>query len=241
MTWNILGTYFVKKDWSFSKIVSGEVFRIKHYLSNYKNNEYLKGAIAPAFVDSKGTNIYNPKRFSYRKDLEIFTFYFPVGIEEQKIAFRRLDDSSAIWKIQIDLLESSQNENLVTYVVNNYREELLMALQPRLYSGEAFPKSSDISLSNDQPKRILKANASRVGLTVRSTGQPVILATGFDDNGEPLAVLEKMPPNYNFDFDATLAGAYKGEVWALAGSDTEVSYTEFSTEDQNPPQEPVVE
>ncbi|MEM7554085.1 MAG: hypothetical protein AAF378_08290 [Cyanobacteria bacterium P01_A01_bin.84] len=234
MTWNTLGTYFVRKDWSFSKIVSGEIFRVKHYLSNHKNNEYLKGVIAPAFVDFKGTNIYNPKRFTYRKDIEIFTFYFPVGIEEQKIAFRRLDNSSAIWKIQIDLLESSQNENLVSYVINNYGDQLLMALQPRLYSGEAFPKSEDVELIKNQPKRVMTANTSRIGLTVRSASHPVILATKFDSEGQPLAVLEKMPPNYNFDFDGALAG-YKGEVWAIAESDTEISYTEFSSEDKTVP------
>lgn len=233
MPWEKLGVFFVKDDWTLTKPVEAELFRIKHFKIYQSNKYYLKGVIAQAFKDSFGINTFGDKRFGYRNDPEIFEFYFPVGLGERSLAFKRLDNSEVSWRIEVESFYSENAEiDYLNYIQARFGninlEGITMALYPRLYSGSLTPNSEDIKILANKPNKILNENIARQKLVVRTTGQSIILATGFDENGKPIEILEKIPANYNSDLPSSSVGTYQGEVWVLSEEETYISFTEFS-------------
>ncbi|AFY54394.1 hypothetical protein Riv7116_1853 [Rivularia sp. PCC 7116] len=235
MPWEKLGIFFIKPGWTLTKPVEAELFRIKHLKIYQADKYYLKAAIAQAFKVGFDLTTFNTRRFSYRTEPETFEFYFPPGLGEHSLAFKRLDDSPVSWRIEAEYFYSENPlEDYQNYINNRFGQPALnqfnqdmSALYPRLFSGSTTPNSGGVSLKAGEPKKVLNENLGRTEFNIRSKGHPVILATGFDEAGKPLVVLEEMPPNYSYNHSATTAGLYKGEVWAIAEQDTSVSFTEY--------------
>lgn len=245
MPWEKLGIFFIKDDWTLTKPVEGELFRIKHFKIYQSNKYYLKGVIAQAFKDSFGINTFDDKRFGYRPDPEIFEFYFPVGLGEHSLAFKRLDNSNITWRIEAEVFYSENpaedyqnyitnrfgqtainqiNQTLITNTINN------MSLYPLLFSGSTTPKSETLKLVANKATKLLSSNDSRTRLRIYSTGHPILLATGFDENGQPLEKLLQLPPNYYHEDVITSAGMYKGDIYAISEQETYITVIEFSAE-----------
>lgn len=241
MPWEKLGIFFIKDDWTLTKPVEGELFRIKHFKIYKSDKYYLKGVIAQAFKDSFGINTFDHKRFGYRPDPEIFEFYFPVGLGEHSLAFKRLDASDISWRIEVEVFYSNNpTEDYQNYIANRFGNTAItqfnqtlitnMALYPLLFSGSTTPKSSEIKLSANKVTKVLSNNDSRTEVRIQSTGHPVLLTTGFDETGKPLEVLLRIPPNYYYQDVITSAGIYKGDIYALSATETYIYTTEFSAQ-----------
>ena len=239
MPWERLGIYLIKSNWTLTKPVEAELFKIKHFKIYQSDKHYLKAAIAQAFKADNELTTYNNKRFSYRTEPETFEFYFPPGLGEHSLAFKRLDDSPVSWRIEAEYFYSENPlEDYQNYInnrfgqsaLNNFNQEIInnmSALYPRLFSGSTTPSGGVKTLQAGKPEKVLSENLGRTEYTIRSKGHPVLLATGFDEQGKPLAILEEMPPNYNYNHNATTAGLYKGEVWAVSEQDTKITFTEY--------------
>lgn len=228
MPWTNLGTFNLTNHWVYSSPVEGEIFRITHHSIEEYPEEGLRAVIAQGFHDA-GLNVFKPKRFVYSNEIEVFNFYFPQGLEEHFLAFKRLDKSNTEWIITVELFHSDNPEDdLNNYLISRFGETAMSALYPRLNSGGLKPKSGDTVLSANVPKKILDNNIARGSYTFRTTSSRVTLATGFDEDNEPLITLEVVPPNYTYSMSATTAGMYQGEVWALSEEQTNVGFTEFS-------------
>lgn len=233
MPWEKLGIFFITNNWTLTKPVEAELFRIKHFKIFQSNKYYLKGVIAQAFKDSFGLNTFGDKRLGYREQPEIFEFYFPVGLGEHSLAFKRLDESKVTWRIEVEFFYSENaQEDYLNYIQSRFGNinlgETIMALYPRLYSGSLVPTSGEVKLLKDKPTKLLSANIGRQKLVVRTTGQSVLLATAFNETLQPVVTLEKIPANYNSELPQSNVGIYQGEVWAIASEETNISFTEFS-------------
>ena len=236
MPWNNLGIYFVKDDWTLTPPVTAELFRIKHLKIYQSEKYYLKGVIAQAFKDSSGVNTFGDKRFSYRPEPEIFEFYFPVGLGQHSLAFKRLDDSNIFWRIQVESFFTEDAElDYLNYLQARFGniniEEIIMALYSRGTAETQFDLSPDFKktkLKSNTPKKLVEANPDRKQLTVRTGLHGITLATGFNDDGEPMQVLETIPANHNFDLPSTSNAIYQGEIWAISYANCLVEFTEYS-------------
>lgn len=241
MPWKNLGKFKLKRNlWLFSESVEGEIFRIRHIFIGDLPKDPLRAVIAQGFFDDDGNpNKFSPKIFTYGEELQVFTFYFPEGLNTHSIIVKRLDQNLIDWTVELEVFYSEDpQQNYQNYIVNrfgktatNYFSQTLinnMALYPRLYSGSLDVESDDIKLVAGQIKKIVDKNLSRTGLKVITTGHAVLLATGFDADGKPTAILDKVPPNYNYEKEASSAGIYQGEVWALCEEETYITAIEYS-------------
>lgn len=244
MPWQFLGEFELINDWIFSHSVEGEIFRIIHRpIANLSRETSLRAVIAQGFLDDAGLNRFSSKIFTYNKELEVFTFYFPVGLSEHSIILKRLDRNSIPWIVTLEMFfsdnpeEDYQNylitrfgsntieqfsQTLITQSINN------MSLYPLLFSGSTTPKSDSEKLTANTPRKILAANDSRTQIRLYSTGHPILLATGFDESGEPLEEILRMPPNYYHEDVITSAGMYKGDIYAISELETNIHVIEFS-------------
>lgn len=157
MPWQSLGEFELINDWIFSQSVEGEIFRVIHRpISGYSREISLRAVIAQGFLDDAGLNRFSSKIFTYNEELEVFTFYFPVGLSEHSIIFKRLDKNSIPWLVELQMFvadnpeEDYQNylitrfgtnaiaqfsQNLINNTVSN------MSLYPLLFSGSTKPES----------------------------------------------------------------------------------------------------
>ena len=231
MTWNFLKEFQLSKDWQFTDPVEGEIFRIRHKLirAEYFNKTLARGVIAQGFDDGN-INIFKSKLFAYKEEHEIFTLYYPQGLKERSLCFKRLDDSTDKWSIFVEVFRGSPEENLKNYLIARFGEETVnMALTPLLFSGSTDPNSLDKKIPAKKPAKVLSSNDSRTGLRIYSTNQPILLTTGFNESGIPLNILLKLPPNYYHEEMISTAGIYKGDIYALSEEETSILVIEFSS------------
>lgn len=228
MPWNLLGNFDLKQHWQFTAPSEGEIFRVSHQLTFDKETS-VRGVIAQGFEDSQ-VNIFNPKLFSYREETEIFTFYFPLGLKQHSLCFKRLDVNDSQWLVNVEVFQSENSEdNLNNYLLARFGAEInQMSLFPLLFSGSTTPEDHHKKLPANKPTKIISANDSRTELRFYSTGHPILLTTGFDEANKPLATLVRMPPNYHHHDVITSAGMYKGDVWAVSEHETYLHAIEFS-------------
>lgn len=241
MPWNSLGYFNLTNDWSFSKSVEGEIFRLIHQPINNSPKDSLRGVIAQGFIDANSeVNKFNPQLFTYGRESEIFPFYFPVGLSEHSIIIKRLDKNPNDWVVEAQVFYAENPaQDYENYLISRFGKEAIlsfsqtttnnMTLTPLLFSGSTTPKSQiNRKLSSKKPERILQENEARTEIRIWSSGQPVMLTTGFDDSGEPLELLVKMPPNYYHQDVITTAGMFKGEIWAISEVETYIDIVEYS-------------
>lgn len=241
MSWKSLGKFRLGNDWIFSQSIEGEIFRVKHQSIDSLPTNTLRAVIAQGFIDAEGiANKFNPKIFTYGKEFEIFTFYFPVGISKHSIILKRLDKNSINWIIEVEVFKpDNPSEDYENYLTSRFGREAItqfsqtfvnnMTLTPLLFSGSTTPNSSiRKKLSANKPERIFHANEARTEIRVWSSGQPIMLCNGFDESGIPLELLSKMPPNYYHHDIISSAGMWKGDIWAVSEAETYIDYVEYS-------------
>jgi hypothetical protein len=121
MTWINLGTIYLTKDWRFTIPVKGEIFRIKHFPINNQKKEYLKAAIGQGFLND-GINIFDTRRLTYREEIEIFQFSFPLGLDAHSLFFKRLDNALDIpWIIEVEAFAStSVEQDFLNYLAQRF-------------------------------------------------------------------------------------------------------------------------
>lgn len=228
MPWIALGQFDLVDKWQFTRSLEGEIFRIKHKLTG-DDYSSVRGVIAQGFEDTQ-INVFNPKLFTYKEEREIFAFYFPIGLNQHSLCFKRLDTAKSKWVINVEVFQSENDQdNLNNYLITRFGENILnMALYPRLYSGSLAVKSAEIKLVTNQAKKVRDKNLSRTAIKIITSGHPVVLTTGFDVDGKPIALLDKVPPNYNYEKEASSAGIYQGEIWAISGEETYIDVIEYS-------------
>jgi hypothetical protein len=232
MAWIYLGEFQLTYNWQFTKTVQGEIFRIKHRLINFDSEikkSSIRGVLAQGFIEESNVNVFNPKLFSYRDEVEIFALYFPQGLNNHSFCFKRLDINVNNWFVTIEVFQGTNQQNLNNYLTTRFGETATkMALYPRLYSGSLDPESEEVKLVAGQIKKVVSTNFSRAGIKIITTGHSVLLTTGFNADKQPIAILDKIPPNYNFEKEASSAGIYQGEIWALCSEETFITVIEYS-------------
>ena len=225
MPWNLIGIYTLRNNWVLTPPVIGEVFRIKHLPTYNPENKYIKAVFAQSFNDG-GFNIFEPKRLSYRTEPEVFIHFFPTGISQRQLAFKRLDENSNIfWRIKAEVFSSGDLEtDLANLLVSRITE--IMGIYSRGSVG-LIPKSGSGNFAADTPTRLLQENDKRQMLVIRTSDVAVSLYSALDDAGAPVGMIETLQPNETFEFPAE-QGIYRGEVFVVAVADTEINYTEYS-------------
>lgn len=244
MPWQSLGEFQLTKDWRFTDPVEAEIFRIFHRPIPNKPERTLRGVVAQGFIDEDSQlNRFSSKLFTHGEDLEVFTFYFPAGLNEHSIIIKRLDDSQIDWFVRIEYYYSNNpTEDYQNYLLTRFGSDAItqfsqtlvnntisnMSLYPLLSTGSTSPKSEVKKLLANKSTKILSANDSRTQIRLYSAGHSILLATGFDETGKPLEEILRMPPNYYHEDVITSAGMYKGDIYALSSSETNITVIEFS-------------
>lgn len=152
--------------------------------------------------------------------------FFPTGISQRQLAFKRLDDNTNIfWRIKAEVFSSGNPEDdLANLLVSRITE--FMAIYSR-GSASLSPKSGEGTIQADTPTRLLQANNKRQMVIIRTTDVAVQLYASVDDQGAPVGMLESLAPNETYEFPVE-QGIYRGEIFVVSSSDTKVNYTEYS-------------
>ena len=226
MPWQQIGIYTLRNDWILTPPVVGEVFRIKHLPIYNPDDKYIKAVFAQAFYDT-GLNIFEPKRLSYRTEPEVFIHFFPTGISQRQLAFKRLDENLNIfWRIKAEVYSSGTAEDdLANLLVSRITE--FMAIYSRGSAG-LTPSSGEQIVQADTPTRLLTENDKRQMLVIRTSDAAIELYAGLDDNGAPVGMLESLAANETYEFPVE-QGVYRGEIFVAASTNTKVNFTEYSS------------
>lgn len=230
MSWVSLGEINLTQDWSFTPPVMGEVFRIIHKSVNNIENKYLKAVVAQGFVDEK-LNIFNPQRLSYRDESELFTFYFPSGIAQQKLCLKRLDITDIDWIIEAEVYQAANPlEELSNYLKSRFGDTTMAdylvsasvaspSVRPTTWSGNTKTATADL---------LVAENASRVCLVVRATDRELTLYAARNQDGSGNTLIERIPAGQIFILP-NVGGIYKGNVYCQSKTvDSIVSFTEYA-------------
>jgi hypothetical protein len=246
MPWQSLENFELTHDWVFSRSVEGELFRLIHQPIADLPEQLMRGVIAQGFIDEDSRpNKFSSRIFAYGVEPEVFTFYFPVGLSKHSIILRRLDKNPIPWTVELQMFASDNPEEdyqnylisrFGTAAITQFSQSLItqsitnMSLYPLLFSGSTKPESKSIKLNPNSPSRVLDKNDARTEIRLYSTNHPLLLTTGFEENGEPLEILLRVPPNYYHQDVITTAGMYKGEIYAICEQETNIYVTEFSAQ-----------
>lgn len=230
MPWQSLGQFQLIDEWIFSSPVAGEIFRISHQSIGNANDKYLKAVVAQGFDDGK-VNIFNPQRLSYRPESEIFTFYFPAGIAQQKLLFKRLDQTDIDWIIEAEVfLAGDSQEDFANYIIARFGE--LMPLFPGSNKVETkryqyTANTEDKAVGAIGSKIIAENEYRRAASIFNSSSLPVTIGLRNNEQGVVTAILAVIPPKGIYELPLANDGIYTGDIYACAGSDASVEATEF--------------
>lgn len=252
MPWINLGTYTLNDEWQMTSPIEGEIFRVTSQEIPNLGNTYVKGVIAQAF-DEGGINIFNPKILSYRSELEIFPFYFPVGIALQSLAFKRLDSDPNPWIIQAEVFQSNNSsEDLNNYLVGRFGDVLpLLQSINTITTPTMTTPSLDLSPNYRSVNNIggslqcgllIPANPNREYILIRTAKDPLFLFTdefivdgqGQPDYFQPITFLQELSQRQESSFIRSPRGIYKGAIYARQARLEPITYTEYSAIVPNP-------
>lgn len=109
MGWQTLGQFQLTRDWQVSEPVVGRFFRVRHTVSPLL---YHRGLIAQAFNGSQGIELFDTQKVFAKEEADIYEFNRPQGLADlanRRLAFRRYDNYSNPWTVEIEVLEGSEN------------------------------------------------------------------------------------------------------------------------------------
>ena len=181
---------------------------------------------APAFTDD-GVNILTPRRISYRPEAELITFDIPRGIEEFRLALRRLDFSSVAWRITVEeFVGYSSAQNLIDAITISTGEQV-SNIYSRANQSDLIPVSGSKQLTAGAIGTLVSANSKRAYLSIRVGDDAITLFAEKNEAGEGVNVIERVQPGEVYNLP-TADGIWKGDIFALSEGNTELEYTEFS-------------
>jgi hypothetical protein len=240
--WTSLGIFNVINDWSYTPTVEGELFRITHTSIPPIGNEYLKGAIGQSFIDEDGKqNIFDSQLLTYQLFKDVRTFYFPIGVANHSIAFKRLDDSAVHWVIKIEVWSSPDNgQNLSNYLAGRFGAQTLMALYSNPVSAISLLRdsltitSADVAITSNVVVQLAGSNANRAFLSIYNPiGKDLSIslsASGTSPNLVLGTVIALAKANTIFELPVVPSGAtYTGAVYGkVSGSNGTIAVTEYA-------------
>jgi hypothetical protein len=229
MGWVSIGSFNLTREWVFTQPIDAQIFRIKHTaeLGSFKNS-YLKAVVATAFIDEgQEVNIFEPKRLSYRQEREIFTFYYPAGIRQQTLAFKRLDKTDFNWIIEAEFFRAdSQQDDFANYLTTRFGE-IMFYLIERGGASNINPNSGNFG-AKTTVERLLEANSNRRALIIRTSNHRVEIYAGKNQDGTGKTLIESVGPNGLFQLPNN-NGVYQGDIFVQSKSnESQISYTEYN-------------
>lgn len=105
MEWQPVGTIITTKDYAFTPIVTGTLFKLKH-TSAIANKSNLKIVIRQAFEDDGQLALFDYKLINCKVEQDILLFNLPQGLTNRRLAIKRVDNLPDIWTIEIQTLVS---------------------------------------------------------------------------------------------------------------------------------------
>ncbi len=223
MPWQTLGEAFLNnRNWYFTAPVQGELFRIRSQVSS--TNEYIKAIVAPAFIDD-GVNILTPHGLSYRPEAELFTFQIPQGVNEFKLAIKRLDESSITWKVYIEVFVGWSS---ATNQLSNIERLLMSYLYKRSAGANLNPSTEGVNLEIDTARLVVSENNNRQAVIIRVTDDVKFYSSLDETTNTPSGLIEEVKAGEIFQLPNVQGSIYQGDIYGISSKETRVSYTEYS-------------
>jgi hypothetical protein len=116
MTWQSLATIDLSNsgsDWILTPETSSVIFRLTH-ASNDENKLAFRGAIAQ--VIGEPFLAFESRQLFFRANTEAFLFPLPNGLNQRKLAIKKLSINAIDWNIQIEEFVDPGGFNLPIYV-----------------------------------------------------------------------------------------------------------------------------
>ncbi|KJH69401.1 hypothetical protein [Aliterella atlantica] len=104
MEWQAVGNITTTKDYAFTPIITGTLFKLKH-TSAVANKSDLKIIIRQAFENDGQLALFDYKLINCKVEQDILLFSLPKGLPSRKLAIKRVDNLSDSWSIEIESLE----------------------------------------------------------------------------------------------------------------------------------------
>jgi hypothetical protein len=219
MPWQSLGILTLTRAWVYTLPVEGELFRFTHSPLDNRDEYYLKGVVCQGFFDD-GLNIFDRKLLTWREEKEAMLFYFPTGLNEHFLAFKRLDENPIVWNIKAEVfLSSNAQEGFNNYLLSRFKD-LMQVFQNQIQStetvvvknGELGAISTSKIITDFVPQELVAANPSRESLTIHNDGKHIIVGTSLVDGGIKGVILE-MTSSGTADLSAFGNKIYRGALY----------------------------
>lgn len=123
MPWQTLQTFTLSKDWQFSALTDGTLFRLKHTLTT--NSGLFTGLICQRFADSNASDLFDIRKVYAKTERDLIELLIPEFLSGRSIGIRRTDRYVNAWTIELQVLT-----------------EAVISLPPGLitqYAGSAIP------------------------------------------------------------------------------------------------------
>lgn len=173
MEWQAVGSITTTRDYAFTPVVTGTLFKLKHITTG--NNSNLKVVIRQAFEDSGQLALFDHKLINCKVEQDIILFSLPKGLAGRRLAIKRVDNLSDNWTIEIASLEIIEGEESVPITLSDLLElqQQINAIQDALTL-----KAQDIDLddhisSTNNPHNV---TALQVGADVAGSAISAVLA-----------------------------------------------------------------
>ncbi|MDJ0737082.1 MAG: hypothetical protein QNJ47_23940 [Nostocaceae cyanobacterium] len=227
--WETLGLYALINKWRFLQPTNSEIFRISHFLDGDIISK-PRATIATGFIDGNSqVNTFKPSSFSPRKDFQIFELTFPAGLPSHSLGFIRIDDGPGNWIVKVEAFRSnSVEDDFANYLLARFG--ITGSLFTGMVKQDLIPVSSSIELQPGfTPQLLVPANPNRAYLRIRAQGSPVyIWADKFNEDGQPLILLEEVDKGKTIPLPVVNDGIYKGAIYAQVTKKVNVDWTEYS-------------
>lgn len=173
MEWLPVGTITTDKEYVYTPVVSGSLFKLKHIRTNPVIKS-LKIVIRQAFEEQGVLAFFDYKLISYKTELDIILFALPNGLTNRKLAIKRADGLlQEDWSIEIEQM------NIVEDGINlpiNISDVTNLQLQLDNIQAELTAKALDLDfdthvLATNNPHNV---TTSQIGAESIGTGASLI-------------------------------------------------------------------
>lgn len=113
MEWLTVGTITTSENYSFTPVVNGTLFKLKHISQSTAKNS-LKIAVRQAIDDDGELALFDYKLINCKTEQDIISFSVPQGLTDRRLAIKRIDDLPDNWTIEIQTL-ISETTNMPSY------------------------------------------------------------------------------------------------------------------------------
>lgn len=111
MNWHAVQKIALSTSWIVTPPVAGSLFRIRQQSSGGKPYD-LRAIVVQAIVENGSLTVFDPRRLTFKPEVEAFLFLQPSGVPRRSLAIKRLDNLPDNWQIEIEVLEDLGQINL---------------------------------------------------------------------------------------------------------------------------------